>query len=206
MSILTWKRSGTVFFTIFFCILTIFTYAGAQEIKTVCIIPFDTNSRTDISYISSGIFNMLNSRLSWKNKVQILKKEKTTKALGKTNRFKGNTSIMKLGMNLGADYVISGVITEFSGSYSIDTKVFDLDSNSFLTFYGHSESIEKVISNIDIIAAKINKKVFQRTTTAYEKFEKEKIIREEDLRRMNPEKMMPAKPVDEETEPWWKLW
>lgn len=217
MIIPTWKKHFFIISTVFLLILPvsssaekigpILSSANTDGTKTVCIIPFEINSQKDISYIKSGIINMLNSRLSWKGKVEILPKNKVVKALAGSKQTSGNSLVKKIARKTGADYVVSGVITEFSGSYSIDTKVFNLHENSYLTFYGQSDSISNLIENADIIAAKINKKVFDRTTSSYEKFEKEKVITEEELRRMNPERMMPARKVDpEEDEPWWKIW
>ena len=180
--------------------------AETKQIKTMAIIPFETNSQNDLSYITSGILNMLHSRLSWKDNVQLVKKNNVTKTLlGMKQPFQ-NRAIVKLGEKTNADYVITGIITEFSGAYSIDTKVYDLNKKLFLTFYGQSKTIDKIISRVDIVAAKINKKIFNRTTVSYEKFKKEKIITEEELKRMNPERMMPIHQTGDKAKPWWKIW
>jgi len=102
--------------------------------------------------------------------------------------------------------VITGTITEFSGAYSIDTKVWNLKTKSYLTFYDQSATLNKLISRVDIVAAKINKKIFDRTTVSYDKYKNEKIITEEELRRMNPERMMPVREAGERKKPWWKIW
>ncbi|MBC2703855.1 hypothetical protein [Desulfobacula sp.] len=181
--------------------------ADTKNMKTIAIIPFETNSQEDISYITSGVLNMLRSRLSWKGNVAVVKTGIVTKELSGITESSESETIIKLGGKTTADYVITGIVTQFSGAYSIDTKVYNLKEKSFLTFYGQSKTIDKIISQIDIIAAKINKKMFDRTTVSYEKFKKEKIITEEDLRRMNPERMMPTRPTGEDEEkPWWKIW
>jgi hypothetical protein len=117
-----------------------------------------------------------------------------------------SNAVFKIGEKTGADYVITGIITEFAGAYSIDTKVWNLKEKSYLTFYDQSPTLDKLISRVDIVAAKINKKIFDRTTVSYEKFKKEKFITEEDLRRMNPERMMPVQEPGERKKPWWKIW
>ena len=180
--------------------------AETKQIKTMAIIPFETNSQNDLSYITSGILNMLHSRLSWKDNVQLVKKNNVTKTLSGIKQPFQSRAIIKLGEKTNADYVITGIITEFSGAYSIDTKVYDLNKKLFLTFYGQSKTIDKIISRVDIVAAKINKKIFNRTTVSYEKFKKEKIITEEELKRMNPERMMPIHQTGDKAKPWWKIW
>jgi enolase len=102
--------------------------------------------------------------------------------------------------------VLIGSITEFAGAYSFDAKVFDLKAMTFLTFFEQANEVGEIIKKFDIIAAKINKKIFDRTTLAYEKFEKDKTINAQDLQRMNPERMMPGINQGKETKPWWKIW
>lgn len=180
--------------------------AAGNNLKTVAVIPFETNTENDLSYMTAGITTMLESRLSWKNNVVILRQPLVNKALSEIKETYESNAVFKIGEKTGADYVITGIITEFSGAYSIDTKVWNLKEKSYLTFFDQSATLDKLISRVDIVAAKINKKIFDRTTVSYEKFKNEKIITEEDLRRMNPERMMPAPDTRERKKPWWKIW
>ncbi len=179
---------------------------SAEPVKTVSILPFETNSQSDISYAIDGILSMLHARLFWKDKVTTVKQEITGSILTR-EPITTEQDIYNIAQKTGAGYVVAGVVTNFSGAFSIDTKVYNLKDNTVLTFFGQSENIDGLISSVDIVAAKINKKVFDRTTVSYERFKKEKVITEEDLRRMNPEKMMPKQRVfQEEEKPWWKVW
>ncbi|MCF6247081.1 MAG: hypothetical protein L3J69_06935 [Desulfobacula sp.] len=205
----------TAFSTISFLIFVVLSIAmpvtgnttESQSIKTVAILAFGTNAQKDISYITDGILSMLHSRIFWKNKIHVIRKDLTTNALANAKTSSEYQTILQIGKLTHADYVISGIVTEFSGAFSIDTKVYDLKQGAFFTFSGQSKSIEKIISRTDIVAAKINKKVFARTTISYENFKNDKIITEEELRRMNPERMMPVqRPIDEDEKPWWKIW
>ena len=180
--------------------------ATGNNMKTVAVIPFETNTENDLSYMTAGITTMLESRLSWKNNVVILRQPLVNKALSEIKETYESNAVFKIGEKTGADYVITGIITEFAGAYSIDTKVWNLKEKSYLTFFDQSATLDKLISRVDIVAAKINKKIFDRTTVSYEKFKNEKIITEEDLRRMNPERMMPAPDTRERKKPWWKIW
>jgi len=180
--------------------------AAANSLKTVAIIPFETNTENDLSYMTSGILTMLESRLSWKNNVAIVQQSVVNKALSGVKETYESNAVIKIGEKTKADYVITGTITEFSGAYSIDTKVWNLKTKSYLTFYDQSATLNKLISRVDIVAAKINKKIFDRTTVSYDKYKNEKIITEEELRRMNPERMMPVREAGERKKPWWKIW
>jgi TolB-like protein len=199
------KRSLLSILIILFLPLSSGSVAGSS-LKTIAIIPFETNTENDLSYMTAGITTMLESRLFWKDNVAILQQPLIHKALSGIKEMYESNAVFKIGEKTGADYVITGIITEFAGAYSIDTKVWNLKEKSYLTFYDQSPTLDKLISRVDIVAAKINKKIFDRTTVSYEKFKKEKFITEEDLRRMNPERMMPVQEPGERKKPWWKIW
>ncbi|MFA5905240.1 MAG: hypothetical protein WC836_15000 [Desulfobacula sp.] len=181
-------------------------FAATGSLKTVAIIPFESNTENDLSYMTSGILTMLESRLSWKNKVAVVQQSTVIKSLSGMKEIYESNAVFKIGEKTGADFVVTGIITEFAGAYSIDTKVWNLKTKSYLTFYDQSTTLDKLISRVDVVAAKINKKIFDRTTVSYEKYKNENIITEEDLRRMNPERMMPVQEQKERKKPWWKIW
>lgn len=198
-------------FSLFFCLLSVAPAMGdtSQETpaKTVAILPFEANAQNDISYITEGILSMLHSRLPWRDKVLVISNSQTRAAMGDAEQSSRREAIARVAASEKPDYIIAGIITKFGGAFSIDTKVYDIRDRSYLTFFGQSESIDRIIPQVDIVAAKINKKVFNRTTVSYEKFRKENIITEEELKRMNPERMMPVgDPFEEEEKPWWKIW
>ncbi len=178
-----------------------------KSIKRVVILPFETNTQKDISYIIAGIRSMLYSRIAWEDNVHVIRKDLTTKVLSGLNQTATYQTIKQIGKLTNADYIISGIVTEFANAFSIDSKVYNLKQGTFLTFFDQAKTIDQVISKTDIVAAKINIKTFDRTTTSYEKFKKDNPLTEEKLRRMNPEKMMPARlKTGNKKEPWWKIW
>ena len=181
--------------------------ADSKKMKTIAIIPFETNSQADISYITSGVLNMLYSRLSWKDRVTLIHKKDIKTSLAETEPLSETDLVLKIGENTQADYVVTGSITEFSNAFSLDVKIYDIKNRSYLTFYDQAEKIDQVVQKTDIISAKINKKVFDRTTTTFERIKRENLITEEELKRMNPEQMMPIHQTgDDENTPWWKFW
>ena len=177
----------------------------ADSIKTIAIIPFETNSQEDISYITSGAWNMLYSRLSWKDHVRVIDKNSLSNSLDDLKMVPGNKRVLRIAQETQAEYVMIGSITQFAEAFSLDVKIYDIKNRSYLTFYDQTNKIDQVIQKIDMISAKINKKVFDRTTTTFERMEKEQIITEEELKRMHPEQMMPINLGETDT-PWWKFW
>lgn len=178
----------------------------ASGAKTIAMIPFETNSQKDLSYIQSGVLKMCHARLASKDNVKMIPQHIVDDALQTLDPASETHRVREIGRRTHADYVITGIITEFSDAYSIDIKVYHLKDNFFHTFYSQTENIDLLIPGIDVVAAKINKKIFDRTTLSYEKFKARHTITEEALRRMNPEKMMPAHPRGDEKKPWWKIW
>ncbi|SDU31362.1 hypothetical protein [Desulfobacula phenolica] len=179
--------------------------ANTQNIKTIVIFPFETNSHNDISYITAGAWNMLYSRISWRDHVRVIDRHKLSGNLDNLTATTANEQILKIAQDTSAEYVMTGSITEFANAFSLDVKLYDIKNRSYLTFYDQTAKIDQVIQKINIISAKINKKVFDRTTTTFEKMEKEKLISAEELKRIHPEQMMPIH-QDKTDDPWWKFW
>lgn len=190
------------------CILPFTLYAsnGQSHMKTVTILPFETIAADDISYIQSGILQMFYSRMSWKNKVHVVPKQQTETFLKSIKAENQNEKIQILAELSKADYVIVGTITQFSEAFSIDTKIFDIKNKRYLTFSEQSKILSELIPKVDFIAAKMNKKVFDRNTTSYEQLVQTEKERFEQLKRQNPEKLMPKIPKGEGRSSGWKFW
>lgn len=193
-----------------FCTIFFFTFVfsvWADSTKSLAIFDFKINSQNDISYMKKGLANLFSSRLSLPGKVILIDRTKINKSLQNNKNLSEHEVILKTGFETKADYILTGSVTEFAGAYSIDVKVFYIKNRSFLTFYDQAEKIDDIIEKTDIICAKINKKVFRRTTITFEKMKKEKVIDEVDLQRMHPEKMMPyQRQKDKKQKSWWKFW
>jgi len=195
-------------------IMLVFAFTGicmafAETTKKIAVIPFKINSAKDITYIKSGVFAMVYSRLSWKDKIQVMDKNNIQPIIQELSDLPENKFVTEIGKQTKADYVLTGSITEFADAYSFDIKVFNIKKKTYLIFYDQAGQIGEIIKTLDVITAKINRKVFNRTTLAYERLEKEKIINKEDLKRMNPEHMLPYRQsLDEKGKdnPWWKFW
>ena len=191
------------------------TASANAKIKTIVILPFEVNSKKDISFIRSGIVQMLNSRLSWKDHVSVVDgidiagKKSDSRHLLKSILNKNHDLPGVLDENY--NYVLTGSITEFAGAFSIDVKVINAGDKTSRSFFHQASGMEKIIPGIDILAAEINKTIFNRTTAALRKraghgkayeSKKEKIIRQ------NPEKLLEEQFGKEEQKerPFWKFW
>jgi len=76
---------------IFFCILGLMlsglVWAGdAEDQKKVAVLPFSVHSSEDINYVRDGIWDMLISRLSANNGINVSTKQKVREALDKLDK------------------------------------------------------------------------------------------------------------------------
>lgn len=179
-----------------------------QVKKSLAIIPFEIISQDDITYIQSGVSRMLYSRLEWKDRVSLVEKNSVLKHMETINTENPNQIIKKIADLTNCDYVLTGSIIYFSNAFSIDTKIYDIKNRQYITFFEQSRIIDDIIPKLNAVTARINKKVFNRKTTAWENLanqEKEKALQ---WQRQNPEKLMPSIPRGEQKEKSsiWKIW
>ncbi len=185
-----------------------FTDNLTSKEQSIAIIPFEIISKEDITYIQSGILQMLYSRLEWKDHVTLVKKDVVLNIVHKFNAEDKNLIIKEVADQTGANYVLTGSITSFSNAFSLDTKIYDIKNQKYLTFSDQSKIMDDIILKLNVIAAKINKNVFNRKTIDWEELAKQEKEKSLKWQRQNPEKMMPAIPkgMQEEKTPIWKFW
>ncbi len=133
----------------------------ADEPERVAIIPFKINAQKDLTFLKDGIYDMLASRLSRADRVQVVGREETEKALEAITVPINEAAARQTGEKLNADFVLFGSLTVFGNSVSIDTKMVDVSGKKpTLAFFNHSQGMDEVIPQINIIAGDINEKVF----------------------------------------------
>ena len=103
----------------------------AAEPQRVAVLPFKINAEKDLSFLRNGIFDMLSSRLSEPDKVQVLSRTEVEKVVEKEIGPAETGSIdeaaaRRIGGQLKADYVLYGSLTMFGNSLSIDAKMLDV--------------------------------------------------------------------------------
>lgn len=131
--------------------------------KRIVILPFNVNAEKDLSFLKNGIVAMLNSRLSWNDKVVVVSGEETAKAFANLKGPVNKNKIRDMGTKLDVDYVLYGSLTAFGNSMSIDIKFADVSGKTpTLSFFYQSQSMDEVIPGINRLAGEINERVFGR--------------------------------------------
>jgi hypothetical protein len=162
--------------------------AAAPPIRAA-ILPFQINGPEEISYLKHGIADMLATRLTWEDKVAVLRAPDPEKERG-TGPISEKTA-REAGASLQADLVIFGSLTALGESISIDIKLIDLSGDKPLrTFFTQSPSLDAVIPKIDLLAAEINNDVFGRKTAKKGAAERQPTQKPVDESRLHPEKLV----------------
>lgn len=182
--------------------------AQAKEIKSIAVLPFEMIAPEDLSYIRDGIVQMLHTRLVWKDKVTVTD-QKTVETLLQGIKDKDSTRrIEALAKSTGSDYVLTGSITRFADAFSIDARVYDIQKKQWMAFSEQSTEINDLIPKMSAVSAKINKKIFDRETIIYTDLVRDEQEKFEQLKRQNPERMMPKIPEGEREKKssLWRFW
>jgi len=129
----------------------------AKETNRIVIIPFSVHSAENIDYVRQGIGDMLSSRMSVNEKIEVANQDTVLTAI-KDSGVKEPTlaNVFSLGKKLNADFVIWGSITKIGNILSIDGKLVDIGANkSALAIVAQCQSIDEVIPKITDFAQKI---------------------------------------------------
>ena len=196
-------------FIIFFTVLTgAWQSAAAQkDIKTISILPFKINAAENSTHVQDGILQMFYSRLSWKDKVIVVPPATIKTHLSDIKDISRTKGINDIADLTHSDFVLVGTLTRLGGSFSIDAQVYDIENKRHMSFFEQSKKNDALVNKISRIAAMVNKEIFGRSTSTWEKMEEEKQAYIQEMKRKNPEYMM-QNPQWQDTEesPGWKIW
>lgn len=115
-------------YTFFILLIVLVNSVSAQEAKKIAVMPFDVYSKADSAALRKTIFTRLHDELKKEKLVQLLPTDEllsdTAAITDKSAREKGKT--------LGADFVITGSVTQFGETINIDAKAIDVSTANTL--------------------------------------------------------------------------
>lgn len=158
----------------YICCLTILLltiavgFSWAKDTYTVTVLPFKINSAENIDYIKQGIEEMLASRISVPDKINVVNKNIVNDEI-KKSRLKEITEadVSNLGKKLNADYVVWGSITKIGSSISIDGKLVDIVNNkSDIGIFAQSQTLDDVIPKINDFSERITQHILGTTPSS----------------------------------------
>ena len=130
----------------------------AKDRNTVAVLPFSIHSAENIDYVRQGIGDMLASRISVNEKIDVIGKESVLAALQETaGRELALADAYALGKKLNADFVVWGSITKIGNSLSIDGKLVDIAaSKTAVNIFAQCPTMDEVIPKINDFAQRID--------------------------------------------------
>lgn len=130
---------------------------GAKEKSTITVLPFAVHSAENIEYVRQGIGDMLISRISASDKLEVTRKEIVQDVLKKFGSKELNLlDVQNIGRQLKSDYVVWGSITKIGSSISIDGKLVDIaGGKSDVGIFSQSQTLDEVIPKINDFSQRI---------------------------------------------------
>lgn len=129
----------------------------AKDKYVIAVLPFATHSAEDADYLRYGVWDMLSSRISYQDKIQVVEKDAVSNLI-KDNKDLSSANIYDIGNKLKADYVVSGSLTKIGSVLSIDGKLYDMAANSkpALSLFYQCQTLDEMIPKINEFAQKVN--------------------------------------------------
>jgi TolB-like protein len=157
-------------FQYIFCLLIILLATGslwAKDKYTVTILPFTLNSADNIDYVKKGISEMLTTRISVPNKIDVTDKDAVAAEI-KKSKIKEITLVeaYNLGKKLKSDYIVWGSITKIGNSLSIDGKLIDIvASKSDIGIFTQSQNLDEIMPKINDFSQRIVQHILGTSST-----------------------------------------
>ena len=94
----------------------------AQEIKKICVLPFSVYGKEDTSSRKNDLYQSMTAELKKQKSVQIIPADEYLAVVAKIDE----RQALAIGKSLSADYVITGSMTQFGETVSIDARIIDV--------------------------------------------------------------------------------
>ena len=148
-----------------FCLQVPGGILAAAEKAEMAFAPFTINSPKDMSYLQTGLREMLVSRLSAEAGIVAVDKAKVDSVIKAAGSVTADNAA-KLAEKMGADYLMYGSVTALGGAMSFDAKVYSAVDRKSRNFYATAPSEGEVMSAIDSLAWDVAAEVFQKQRPA----------------------------------------
>ena len=151
------KKTSSIIFCLITMVALLSTTAGAKEKYSVTVLPFALHSSENIEYVRQGIGDMLSSRITVPEKIDVTRKDAVQDVLKKTSGKELTLSdVQSIGRQLKSDYVVWGSITKIGSSISIDGKLVDMaGGKSDIGISSQSQTLDDVIPKMNDFSQRI---------------------------------------------------
>jgi TolB-like protein len=139
-----------------------------NKIYKIAILPFMIHSQENLDYLREGINDILTSRITVEGRIVVMERSVVEQALyeEKPTRL-DEAAATKIGMKIGADYVVLGSITKVGEYISLDARLVSItEEKPPLTAFTQHKGIDDVMVKIGDFAQDIGYKILGRRTMA----------------------------------------
>ena len=139
-----------------------------NKIYKVAILPFMIHSQENLDYLREGINDILTSRITVEQRVVVIERSVVERALYEEKPMRlDETAATKIGMRIGADYIVLGSITKIGDYISLDARLISIaEEKPPVTVFTQQKGIDDVMVKIGDFAQDIGNKILGRRAMA----------------------------------------
>jgi len=108
-------------FLVLFC-LCLLTEARAEDLKKICILPFDVHASAESAALKESVYKSLLHEFQREKKLQLV----AAGDFAQSKAVLSKDEAAAAGKTLGADYVVMGSITQFGDTLNVDVQIIDI--------------------------------------------------------------------------------
>jgi len=163
------KRTLYFFFNLNLILSLIFAFASPSasqpkdsgKVYKVAILPFQIHSQENLDYLREGIYDMLSSRIAGEGRIIVVERTAVERAFYEERAMRLDETVAKrIGMRVGADYIVLGSLTKIGDYISLDARLISItEDKPPLGAFTQHKGIEEMMVKIGEFAQDIGYKI-----------------------------------------------
>ena len=135
-----------------------------SKVYKVAILPFLIHSQENLDYLREGIYDILTSRITVEGRIVVIERSIVERALYEERPMRlDEAAATKIGMRVGADYIVLGSLTKIGNYISLDARLISItEEKPPLGVYTQHKGIDDVMVKIGDFAQDIGYKILGR--------------------------------------------
>jgi TolB-like protein len=98
-----------------------------SKVHKVAILPFMIYSQENLDYLREGIYDILTSRITVEGRIVVMERTIVERALYEEKPIRlDEAAATKIGMRVGADYIVLGSLTKIGNYISLDARLISI--------------------------------------------------------------------------------
>jgi len=133
----------------------------SSRLYQVAVFPFMIHSQENLDYLREGINDILTSRIAVEDRVVVIDRSIVERALSEERPLRlDETAAAKIGVKVGADYIILGSVTKVHDYVSLDVRLISItEAKPPVTVYTEQKGIDDLMLKIGNFAQSIGHRI-----------------------------------------------